>query len=123
MTIKPEELRAGLEADFRAYEEATEKANRSLARAMEALDQWLAMEHKMPAAVNPDWQMPTRKCSKCGADLVPVAVDTGDGWYLGWDDCEHLCDAPADLYAFIEWPFVKDWANVEDLERLGFRIE
>ena len=71
----------------------------------------------------PSWHMPTRACGKCGAPLAPVAVDTGDGWFLGWDACDHLCDDPADLEAYIEWPFTGNWASVADLRRLGFRIE
>jgi len=75
-----------------------------------------------PAVVCPGWKMPSHKCSKCDAQLAPMAINTGSEWYLSWDFCDE-CDDDSAMCEDIEWPFVENWATGQDLARLGFRIE
>lgn len=118
-----QELVAELERATAAFVAAAQKNERMMDRVLAKLKEELSRERECPAEPRPGWEMPARKCSKCGADLAPVAVDTGDGCYLAWDECENCCGAAEDLEAYIEWPFVQGWASVGDLQRLGFRIE
>lgn len=94
---------------------------------------WMCVEktdeqNYIPATVKPDWRMPAcpsgETCPKCGNRVEPFALNTGAGWYLGWqcsDGCGSLPDEngmPAD-----SWPFVEEKATWRDLEKLGFTIE
>lgn len=63
---------------------------------------------------------PSKVLCSCGKPVKPIAFDTGDGWFLGWD-CENKCeDFPDGMLNF--WPFNEDLANWRDLELAGFEV-
>jgi len=57
-------------------------------------------------------------CNNCGKQAKAIAVDVGDGWWLGLD-CS--CQKYSDDYRF-EWPSSKNSLGPEKLEALGFEI-
>jgi hypothetical protein len=63
---------------------------------------------------------PIKTCEICGEEIKPLAhLEAYDGWELmGWD-CEKYHGTLDDL-AEHPWPFVEDYATIEDLEKLGF---
>jgi len=59
-------------------------------------------------------------CSGCKVKMDPIAHDTGDGWWLGYEcpDCGDV--TPED--GLIEWPFSCETATAKMLEDVGFLI-
>ena len=65
------------------------------------------------ARLKSDWKLPSAPV----VGAYPEAVHTDKEWqWLGWrtDDGEE--------HGEIDWPFVTDWANAEDLEVIGFEV-
>lgn len=78
----------------------------------------------------PDWIKPTSpSCEVCGRPVDLVALDTGDGWALVWEEwCEngHETGAPYGPCELLEddaWPFIDNTASSKDWEDLGIRTE
>ena len=84
-----------------------------------------------PRSVKESWSLPTApRCPECNAIALPVALNTGDGWALGWD-CSNTCGP--DAFAWDDgdeglgeppgWPFYSDYADSDDFSNAGFQIE
>lgn len=96
---------------------------------------WTGDELVRAESPRDDWKMPSPapECGVCGRDeetderIAPAVTMTAgcyleDIWELFWF-CP-ACDANAEDYAGleIEWPFLlTEFANVADLEKLGFK--
>jgi hypothetical protein len=74
---------------------------------------------RAPLSLKPGWALPEKNCPECGVKMRPIALWTGDGWWLGWD-CENTCSEAEGLP--IEWPFGDGWATPLDLESAGFEV-
>ena len=80
------------------------------------------------ATLKNDWKMPEPPadvvCPSCGCRCdIPEAMLDVDEWYLFWECPDGCGEMPEtmDLWVGI-WPFVEDWASVEDMKAAGFRI-
>jgi hypothetical protein len=72
-----------------------------------------------------DWIMPSSPKCSCGARISPIAHDTGDGVYLGWDDWCSECHNHFDSEGyddFGKWPFEETVACMKSFEDIGFKI-
>jgi hypothetical protein len=103
------------EAAWRYYGRLVKTTSPELAADIEA-------ETSSGAILKPDWEMPEppeEPCRFCREPIdEPVAVHTGDGWFLCWD-CRSGCGL--DGYP-IEWPFAENWATSKDFEAIGFDV-
>lgn len=68
---------------------------------------------RAPATIRPDWVMPEPP----QPDMFPIAVDTGDGWWWGWES-NSMDESPG----ITDWPFIEDYATGKDWERAGFCV-
>mgnify|MGYP001575745007 CR=1 FL=1 len=102
-------------------------------RSQELLASWLihlpVAEKKqyVPATIRPDWKMPEspvgKICPECGEKIEPIAHNTGDGWFLGWQCEGGICATDKLEDGMIDvWPFVEETANWRDLQDAGFTI-
>lgn len=82
------------------------------------------------ATLKPGWKLPMPPrddCPCCHNKVIPLAVDTGDGWAFYWDcedGCEPFSDLPGGgmLVGEAAWPFVDSHARPSDLTRAGFKV-
>lgn len=79
------------------------------------------------ATLKKDWKMPTPPKCECGYDIKPIAHNTGDGIYLGWNDWCEECNSNSTIYCneddFVGlWPFEEEYAFMRDFESIGFMI-
>lgn len=77
------------------------------------------------------WKRPKApKCQFCGREVDLIAHNTGEGWYLCWDE---WCDNCSNYTGALEsdpqligekgWPFLEDYASPKDFEAIGIRVE
>jgi hypothetical protein len=89
------------------YAEAVEESNPRLAAAVRT-----ACVPQLKA----NWRLPASPRCECGANCHPVAMQELDRWVLEWE-CNDCCDPVAG--PAIAWPFVQEFAEGEDFERIG----
>jgi hypothetical protein len=90
------------------YADAVEEANPHLADAVRTA---------CAAKVKAGWRLPPSPRCRCGAKCQPVAMQDMDRWNLEWE-CIDCCD-PVEGPAIL-WPFVQEFAEGDDFERVGF---
>ncbi len=62
------------------------------------------------------------QCPKCSSTPIPIAHDTGDGWFLGWE-CLNGCEPKEwedGMVGF--WPREQETISASELQELGFKI-
>ena len=76
--------------------------------------------------IKPDWTMPDPPgivCDECGwMRNIAKAYNTGGEWLFYWA-CKDDCDPYDPDYIHMDtWPFVRDYATIEDVKCAGFDI-
>lgn len=94
------------------------QAAETYAEAVAATDPRLAEAVRVACAPKrkADWKLPRAPRCKCGTVCRPVAMQDIDRWVLEWE-CDDCCD-PVEGPA-IPWPFVQEFVEGEDFERIG----
>lgn len=79
--------------------------------------------------VKADWKLPSvPRCVSCSREAIPTAVDTGEGWTLGWEcprcgpDYFAWDDGSPGVGVAPEWPFEFDIASGGDFLAIGFQV-